>query len=245
MTQFYLTVPQICPYLPHQFERKLFAHLEGDNAVAIHDMLTHGGFRRSQNIAYKPSCESCNSCVSTRVVAQEFQRSKNMQRIWRKNSNLKVQVMRASASLEQYALFKQYVTSRHGDGGMVHMSLADYTAMIEETHVNTLVIEYRLFNTATQAHDLIAVALSDDMMDGLSMVYSFFDPSLEARSLGTFLILDHIERVRNVQKLYVYLGYWIEGSVKMRYKTRFIPQEHLGLTGWSIYEVPPYKKLRI
>lgn len=238
--QFYLTAPQPCPYLPQRFERKVFTHLVGERAADLNDLLTQGGFRRSQNIAYRPACETCRSCVSVRVLAQEFHRSANMERIWRRNSDLIGAVYKAEPSSEQYSLFRKYLTARHGDGGMADMSVIDYAMMVEDSHVRTTVIEYRRrgpdsFMTGRGAGDLIAVSLTDQMGDGLSMVYSFYDPDEDKRSLGTFLILDHLERARVAGQAHVYLGYWVNGSRKMGYKTRFFPQEHLGPTGWTLF----------
>ena len=237
--QFYLTAPQPCPYLPHRFERKVFTHLVGERAADLNDLLTQGGFRRSQNIAYRPACETCRACVSVRVLAQEFRRTENMERVWRKNSDLIGTNYKAEPSSEQYTLFRKYLDARHGDGGMADMSVLDYAMMVEDTHVRTRVIEYRLrgpdsFMTGVGVGPLVAVSLSDQMGDGLSMVYSYYDPDLAKRSLGTFLILDHIERTRLAGKPHVYLGYWVDGSRKMAYKTRFFPQEHLGPTGWTL-----------
>lgn len=221
----------------------MFTHLVGDRAADMNDLLTQGGFRRSQKIAYRPACETCRACVSTRVLALEFERSDSMQRIWRKNADLVGTVSEAAPSSEQYALFSNYLISRHGDGGMVEMSVLDYSMMVQDSHVETSIIEYRLrgpdsFLTGEGEGALIAVALTDTMSDGLSMVYSFYRTDLEKRSLGTFLILDHIERARLAGKPHVYLGYWVEGSPKMSYKARFFPQEHLGPTGWTLHTGP-------
>lgn len=240
--QFYLTAPQACPYLPDRFERKVFTHLVGERAADLNDLLTQGGFRRSQNIAYRPACEACRACVSVRVLVQDFRRTDNMQRVWRRNSDLIGKEYLAEPSSEQYSLFRKYILDRHGDGGMSDMSVIDYAMMVEDSHVRTRLIEYRRrgpdsFMTGAGTGDLVAVALTDEMGDGLSMVYSFFDPEAEKRSLGTFLILDHIERARLAGKPHVYLGYWVEGSRKMAYKTRFFPQEHLGPSGWSLREL--------
>lgn len=212
----------------------------GDRAADMNDLLTQGGFRRSQKIAYRPACETCRACVSTRVLAQEFHRSESMQRIWRKNADLVGKISVAEPSGEQYALFSDYLMARHGDGGMVAMSVLDYAMMVQDSHANTSIIEYRLrgpdsFLNGEGTGDLIAVALTDTMSDGLSMVYSFYRTDMEKRSLGTFLILDHLERARLSGKPHVYLGYWVNGSPKMSYKTRFFPQEHLGSTGWTLY----------
>lgn len=238
--QFFLTAPQTCPYLPQRFERKVFTHLVGERAGEINDLLTQGGFRRSQNIAYRPACETCRACVSVRVLAQEFQRSGNLERVWRRNSDLVVKEYKAEPSSEQFKLFRAYLEARHSDGGMADMSVMDYAMMVGDSHVNTRVTEYRLPRMEDEeSGKLIAVSLSDVMSDGLSMVYSFYDPSQMRRSLGTYLILDHIERVRRSGLPHVYLGYWVEGSRKMQYKVRYFPQEHLGMTGWVLHDPKP------
>ncbi len=238
--QFYLTAPQPCPYLKGRLERKVFTHLVGNRAADLNDLLTQGGFRRSQNIAYRPACETCRSCVSIRVLAQEFQRTDSMERIWRRNADLIAKEYKAEPSSEQFSLFRKYLDARHGDGGMADMSVMDYAMMVEDTHARTKIIEYRRrgpdsFMTGTGVGDLMAVSLSDTMGDGLSMVYAFYDPEIERRSLGTYMILDHIERARLSGQPHLYLGYWVAGSAKMDYKTRFFPQEHLGPAGWQLY----------
>ena len=235
--QFFLTAPQPCPYLPQRFERKVFTHLVGERASEINDLLTQGGFRRSQNIAYRPACETCKACVSVRVLAQDFQRSQNLERVWRRNRDLIAKEYRAEPSSEQFKLFRSYLDARHFDGGMADMSVIDYAMMIGDSHVNTRVTEYRLpHGDHEDAGKLLAVSLADVMSDGISMVYSFYDPSQEKRSLGTYLILEHIERMKRSGLPHVYLGYWVEGSRKMEYKVRFFPQEHLGMAGWLLHE---------
>jgi arginine-tRNA-protein transferase len=139
---------------------------------------------------------------------------------------------------EQYSVFRGYLDSRHRDGGMADMTVLDYAMMVEDSHVETRIVEYRRqgpdsFITGRGAGDLIAVALTDVLGDGLSMVYSFFDPDQADRSLGTFMILDHISRARRMGLPYVYLGYWVRGSRKMDYKSRFLPQERLSPEGWA------------
>ena len=238
--QFFLTAPSPCPYLDGQFERKVFTHLVGDKACEMNDLLTQGGFRRSQNIAYRPACETCRACVSVRILAQEFSASRNMRRVTQRNADLIGAMHDAEPSTEQYSLFRTYLDARHRRGGMSDMTVLDYAMMVEDTHVDTKVIEYRRrgpdsFMTGKGQGELIAVALTDRMADGLSMVYSYFDPQLTDRSLGTFMILDHIERARTMGLPHVYLGYWVNGSRKMDYKIRFLPQEHLGPKGWERY----------
>lgn len=239
--QFYLTAPSACPYLPGQKERKVFTHLVGDKAPAVNDILTQGGFRRSQNIAYRPACESCRACVSVRILAQEFTPTRNMRRIAERNSDLVGSGNQAQPTTEQYSLFRSYLDARHTSGGMADMTVLDYAMMVEDSHVDTRIIEYRRrgpdsFVTGQGHGDLVAVVLCDRMADGWSMVYSFYDPDASAkRSLGTFMILDMIRRTRDEGLPHVYLGYWVQGSQKMEYKTRFRPQEHLGHRGWERY----------
>jgi arginine-tRNA-protein transferase len=238
--QFFLTAPSPCPYIEGQFERKVFTHLVGDKAAEMNDLLTQGGFRRSQNIAYRPACENCRACVSVRILANEFEPTRNMRRVMHHNSDLIGALHDAEPSTEQYSLFRKYLDARHRKGGMSDMTVLDYAMMVEDTHVKTKIIEYRKrgpdsFITGKGRGELIAVALSDIMADGMSMVYSYFDPELSHRSLGTFMILDHIARARAAGLPHVYLGYWVNGSRKMSYKVRFTPQEHLGSKGWERY----------
>jgi leucyl-tRNA---protein transferase len=239
--QFFLTAPSPCPYIEGQFERKVFTHLVGDKAPEMNDLLTQGGFRRSQNIAYRPACENCRACVSVRILAGEFSPSRNMKRIAQRNADLVGALHDAEPSTEQYSLFRTYLDARHRRGGMSDMTVLDYAMMVEDTHVTTKIVEYRRrgpdsFITGRGQGELIAVALTDQMADGLSMVYSYFNPEMEERSLGTFMILDHIARARAAGLPHVYLGYWVHGSRKMAYKVRFEPQEHLGPRGWERFD---------
>ena len=239
--QFFLTAPTACPYLDGQEERKVFKHLVGARAGELNDVLTHGGFRRSQTIAYRPACENCRACVSVRVPVADFVPSANMRRIMRSNADLIGEERLNHASSEQYALFRRYLQHRHTDGGMMDMSMLDYTMMIEDSHIETMVVEYRRSGPDSRINGrgegpLLATCLTDVLADGLSMVYSFFDPHVSGRSLGTFLILDHIARAARMGLSYVYLGYWVDGSPKMAYKARFMPQERLTGAGWTRVE---------
>ncbi|HEU4660015.1 MAG TPA: arginyltransferase [Pseudolabrys sp.] len=239
--QFYLTAPSPCPYLPGQEERKVFTHLVGERARELNDLLTHGGFRRSQSIAYRPACEACRACVSVRVIAKDFRPSRNMRRIEERNSDVIGELLRPTPTSEQYSVFRAYLDARHRDGGMADMTVLDYAMMIEDSHVDTRLIEYRMRGpdsgfTGRGRGRLLAMALTDVLNDGLSMVYSFFDPEVSDRSLGTLMILDHIARARKLKLPYVYLGYWVPGSRKMDYKARFLPQERLMPSGWTRVE---------
>lgn len=235
--QFYLTSPSACPYLPGKEERKVFTHIVGRRGRELNEILTQGGFRRSQTIAYRPACETCRACVSVRVLVNEFDLSGNMRRVLKRNTDLIGNALTNRPTSEQYSLFRRYVDLRHADGGMADMSVLDYSMMVEDSHVDTHLIEYRRRGidsgiTGKGEGDLIAVALTDVMSDGLSMVYSFYDPDLQDRSLGTFMILDHIRRAQAMGLPYLYLGYWVDGSKKMDYKARFKPQERLLTQGW-------------
>ncbi len=232
--QFYLTAPSQCPYLEAERERKVFTHLVGPRASEMNDLLTQGGFRRSQNIAYRPACENCRACVSVRIVAEEFEKPRSLRRIISRNSDLAVTERPAIASAEQYDLFRTYLDSRHQRGGMADMTIDDYAVMVEETHVETRLFEYRVSTgRLCEEGELVAVALSDILADGLSMVYSFFNPAYVKRSLGSYMIVDHVSRAQRLRLPYVYLGYWVKGSQKMDYKKRFQPQEHLTGKGWE------------
>jgi arginyl-tRNA--protein-N-Asp/Glu arginylyltransferase len=230
--QFYLTAPSPCPYLGGKEERKVFTHLVGERAGELNNILTQGGFRRSQSIAYRPACEGCRSCVSVRVIAEEFRPTRSMRRIANRNADVVSEMKIAVPTSEQYAIFRGYLDSRHRDGGMADMTVLDYAMMVEDSHIETRIIEYRR-RDGGRADDLLAVALTDVLGDGLSMVYSFFEPDEAPRSLGTLMVLDHIERAQRMGLAYVYLGYWVRGSRKMDYKGRFLPQERLTPDGWA------------
>lgn len=239
--QFYLTAPSPCPYLPGQEERKVFTHLVGDKAADLNDLLTHGGFRRSQSIAYRPACESCRACTSVRVIAAEFRPTRGHRRLAEINRDVVGETLPNVPTSEQYSAFRAYIDSRHRDGGMADMTVLDYAMMVEDSHVRTQIVEYRLrgpdsaLNRRGQGQ-LIAAALTDTLTDGLSMVYSFYEPDYADRSLGTFMILDHIARAKALGLPYVYLGYWVAGSRKMDYKQRFRPQERLTPERWTRFD---------
>lgn len=200
-------------------ERKLFTSLQGECAEKLNDTLSKQGFRRSQNVLYRPSCAECSACLSARIRVADFEPSKNLRRAMRKNDYLKREATSPWATEEQYALFRAYLDSRHADGGMADMDIFEFAAMIEETPIRSRVIEYS--STASGERTLAAVCLTDVLDDGLSMVYSFYDPALARDSLGTYVILDHVTIARDAGLPYVYLGYWVPGSPKMGYKARF------------------------
>lgn len=201
-------------------ERKLFTALQGENAERLNDALSKQGFRRSQNVLYRPACSDCKACMSARIRVADFVPSKSQKRVIKRNAHLARRVTSPWATEEQFALFRRYLDSRHSDGGMADMDLFEFAAMVEETPIKSRLIEYQT-PVDGQEPDLTAVCLTDVLDDGLSMVYSFFDPTKERQSLGTFLILDHIRIAAEMGLPFVYLGYWVPGSPKMGYKAKF------------------------
>ncbi len=214
--QFYVTAPQPCPYLAGRMERKLFTALQGEQAEKLNDSLSKQGFRRSQNVLYRPSCSDCSACLSARIDVSKFQPSKSQRRTINRNAHLKRHAASPWATEDQYGLFRRYLDHRHADGGMADMDVFEFAAMIEETPIRSRVVEY-----ANPSGQLTAVCLTDVLDDGLSMVYSFYEPSLPRQSLGSWMILDHVEIARESGLPYVYLGYWVPGSPKMGYKSTF------------------------
>lgn len=231
---FYLTKPTPCPYLPDRLERKAFTPLIGPRSKGLNDALAKAGFRRSQTISYRPLCDGCNACVSIRIPCSRFRWSKRFRRCLQKNTDLIRDVLPPIATDEMHDLFRRYLDARHADGGMADMDATDFANMIEETHVETHVVTYRLQHKAADGDEgqLVGAVLVDWLDDGLSLVYAFYDPDLVHRSLGTYMILDHIRALNGGPFPNLYLGYWVEGSKTMDYKRHFQPQEHLTQEGW-------------
>ncbi|MGR3758918.1 arginyltransferase [Roseobacteraceae bacterium NS-SX3] len=229
--QFYVTAPQPCPYLEGRMERKLFTALQGDAVEQLNNSLSQQGFRRSQNVLYRPSCSDCSACLSARIDVAAFTASRSQKRTLRRNAHLLRRATSPWATEEQFALFRGYLDSRHADGGMADMDVFEYAAMIEETPVRSRVVEY----CDRDSGKLTAVSLTDVLEDGLSMVYSFYAPEQPQNSLGTFMILDHIDIAREAGLPYVYLGYWVPGSPKMGYKANF--------SGLEVYHQGQWKRM--
>ena len=232
--QFFITAPSPCPYLPGRVERKVFTHLVGQDARSLNTQLSQGGFRRSQNIAYRPACDGCTACVSVRVPVNTFRTSGGFRRTLKANADLEATVVKSSATSEHYSLFRAYIDSRHSDGGMADMTVLDFSAMVDDNFVDSRLVEYRVRDGEEDGR-LVGAVLVDILGDGISMIYSFYDPEETKRSLGTFMILDNITRVRRLGLPYLYLGYWVRGSRKMDYKSRFLPQERLTPDDWRLY----------
>ncbi len=218
-----------CPYLPGRMERKLITRIEAPDATGFYSVLSQSGFRRSHVFAYRPACNGCSACVPVRVRAAQFRPSRTQRRLMTLNADLTCVERPAVASPEQYDLFRSYIRDRHGDGEMADMGFTDYRSMVEDTHLDSCLLEYR-----TPDRRLVAVCLNDWLEDGASAVYSFFDPELAKRSLGTWTILTLIEAARRRGLPHVYLGYWIRQAPKMSYKERVRPLEGLGPDGWRV-----------
>jgi leucyl-tRNA---protein transferase len=227
MKLFFSTELAPCPYLAARLERRLVTALDGPDPDALHDRLMQAGFRRSQGLAYRPACPGCAACVPVRILVERFQLTRAWRRIWHRNADLVAAERRSSATPEQFALFQRYLESRHGASGMATMTWGDFRAMIDDSPVASRLIEWR-----RPDRSLIAASLTDHSGSGLSGVYKFFDPEETRRSLGSLIILWHVERARALGLPYVYLGYWIANSPKMAYKARFQPLEQLTLEGW-------------
>lgn len=229
--RFYATELSPCPYRPGRLERRLVTVLDPAGEETLLDQLTAAGFRRSQRFLYKPACPDCRACVPTRIPVADFVPRRTFRRILKRNADLRPSERPARATDEQFLLFRRYIQARHGDGGMAEMGWRDFVEMVEETGRSTRLIELR--RTDGQ---LMAVSLTDYVASGLSGVYKFFEPDEPDRSLGTLLILWHIERARELGLPYVYLGYWIADCRKMAYKRRFRPLE--ALEGWVWRPLP-------
>ena len=242
--RFFVTAPAPCPYLPGKSERKVFTELRGDNADELNEALGRIGFRRSQTVAYRPSCLDCQACVSVRVVANEFKPSSSQKRTLKAHDDLVASDCRPWATAEQYELLQRYLAARHPGGGMTQMEENDFADMVEHSPVSSYVIEYREPAVGSQPGKLVGACLTDFQGDGLSMIYSFYDPDTEARAgLGTFIILDHIRRAAELGLPYVYLGYWVQGADRMQYKVRFRPLERLSRDGWERFDEDEQSRL--
>lgn len=226
---FYTTPLTPCPYLPGRLEQRLVTFLDADGG-SLMDTLNQIGFRRSQSMAYRPICPGCSACVPVRIPVSAFEPSRGFRKVLARNATIAWEERPKRITREQFDLFRHYLGVRHADGGMAEMTYGDYARMVEDDPSPGSLVEFR------EEGRLVAVSLTDRLADGLSGVYKFYDPTLERRSLGTFVILWHISRAKELDLPFVYLGYWIEGSPKMAYKARFRPLERLTRQGWVPFD---------
>ena len=228
--QFFATSPVACPYIPGRAERKLIVELGGDDGAAFYDDLSRAGFRRSHRFAYRPACRGCASCVPVRIAVERFSHTRSTRRVRNANRDLCGSLVAAHATPEQYRLFLAYQRLRHGDSDMASMRYGDYRGMVEDTPLRTAIAEFR-----DDCGDLVAASLIDLLDDGVSAVYSYYDPLQTKRSLGIWSVLWLVEECQRRGQPFVYLGYWIAESPKMAYKNRFPALERLGQGGWTVF----------
>jgi len=231
--QFFATAPVGCPYLPGRAERKLIVELGGNGASLFYDDLSRAGFRRSHRFAYRPACRGCSSCIPVRIAVDRFSHTRSTRRVRNTNRDISGRLVTARATTEQFRLFSAYQRSRHNDSDMASMSYGDYRAMVEETPVRTVIAEFR-----DGCDRLVAASLIDLLDDGVSAVYSFYDPQQSRRSLGIWSVLWLVEECRRRGNPFVYLGYWIADSSKMAYKGRFPALERLAAGRWIDFPRP-------
>jgi leucyl-tRNA---protein transferase len=232
--QFFATSPVSCPYVQGRAERKLIVELGGTGAALFYDDLSRAGFRRSHRFAYRPACRGCSSCVPVRIAVERFGDTRSTRRIRNTNRDISGRLVAARATPEQFRLFSAYQRVRHGDSDMASMSYGDYRGMIEDTPVRTAIAEFR-----DREGELVAASLIDLLDDGVSAVYSFYDPLQPKRSLGTWSVLWLVGQCQQQGLPFVYLGYWIADSPKMAYKARFPALEQLTAGGWTTFAPHP------
>jgi arginyl-tRNA--protein-N-Asp/Glu arginylyltransferase len=225
--RFYYSAPAPCPYVDGRTERRIFADISGPNAAFSYDLLSEAGFRRSLGFAYRPACPSCRACVAVRIPVREFVLERPWRRVLARNADITIAWRPAKATAEQYELFLRYQRGRHAGGDMASMDRGEYRGMVEVGAIESAIAEFR-----DPAGRLVAAALVDRMARGFSAVYTFFDPDMATRSLGTLAIVWMVEQARDEGLDHVYLGYWIAESPKMSYKSRFKPLEALTVEGW-------------
>lgn len=230
---FFTTAPLPCPYVGGRMERKIVTELSGNDADTLHEALSRAGFRRSHSIAYSPACPGCCDCIPVRIVVDQFRPDRTMRRVMRDTAALRAACVPARATTEQFRLFASYQESRHCGGDMAMMGFYDYRSMVEDSPIDTFLVEFRKPDGT-----LAAVCLTDRMSDGLSAVYSFYDPQMTRESLGTMMVLWLIAESARLGLPYLYLGYWIAESPKMAYKTRYKPLEAFGENGWTPMAAP-------
>ena len=224
-----LSMRSECPYIDGRTEQRVAVDISQN--PALHDQMARAGFRRVENWVYKPACPGCNACIPWRVDTVNFKMGRNLTRIWRVNEDLTRYIAPITPTIEHYNLFKRYIGARHGDGQMASMNQDEFVSMIENSPIESVLLDYK-----TADGHLVGTVLTDVQNDGLSAVYSFYDPAETKRSLGTYMIMDMIDFAKELGLPWLYLGYYVEESSKMHYKARFQPASIFIDGQWQKYE---------
>ncbi len=229
--QFYLTVPYQCSYLDDREARSQVATPSFLISTEIYSELVRHGFRRSGTFTYRPRCDACTSCVPARVEVVSFSASRSQRRVWKKNQHLEISLHPLEDNPEYFSLYKRYQNARHLDGGMSNDNHDQYKKFLLQSHVDSMLVEFR------EGGILRMVSIIDVLDDGLSSVYTFFEPDNSQAGYGTFNVLWQIELCRQLQLPYLYLGYWIKESRKMTYKAKFQPLQGLKDGSWQLLDI--------
>ncbi|MBF0193961.1 MAG: arginyltransferase [Magnetococcales bacterium] len=227
----YLTPDHECGYFKDRPAATLYVDPDYEMNMRTYQFLLYQGFRRSGDQVYRPYCRDCHECIPIRLPVEKFKLSKSLRRVWKKNQDLTVTASPPSITQERFELYQNYINNRHEDGPMANPTPDDFLSFLDCSWGKTQFVEFRLDTK------LLMVAVIDCLEDGLSAVYTFFDPAFSSRSLGTYAILWEVKEAQSLGNKWLYLGYWVEGCKKMRYKSRFKPMQIYQERKWVEYDL--------